>query len=254
MGIGSFLNLNSESFVEKGEASRLRTQLGTVGTIEFIPAAEDGNWFYVHRDTPIELAKIPSKKRYEVNRGLKNCVVRRLTADEFRRLGAAEVAESCWTRRGQSFSQAEFFRTVDVYGKYPDIIHLWGVFFEDQMTGFAVNYILPGSICYFNQIDFCPKFLNKQSSYALVFVMSNYYLESGYTINAGFRRIYHPTEFQEYLVSKFGFEKKAIRMRFTSHFILDLLRWPVLLVTRLARINSGKLGGLATLYKARVGR
>lgn len=251
LAMAAFFNPLVPSTVTESDCHSVRQSLGILGVIEFNAAPPSGgNWYYLHRAEPIDLEKIPAKKRYDIRKGLTHCTVEKLSVSDFLSRDGLSVAARCSRKRKTSFSKKDFLNTLQVYVNFPDEVHIWGVFFECKMAGFSINYILPDTQCYFNQIDLCPLYLDKQSSYALVYVMSNAYLCQGYTINAGFKRIYHPTEFQEYLVSKFGFEKKPLLMTFSPNKALRFFSPLVLKIRDIFHLTNGRVAGLAVLFDA----
>lgn len=43
-----------------------------------------GSWWYVIKDTPLDVSKLKAKKRYEINRGMKNFDVRPIDAKKYK--------------------------------------------------------------------------------------------------------------------------------------------------------------------------
>ena len=79
------------------------------------------------------------------------------------------------------------------------------------LVSFSENYIQDNGV-FCNIIRHNPAFLKKNSSYALVDGMLDYYLNQkkfAYLSN-GWRNIYHETEFHDYLISVFGYAKEYL--------------------------------------------
>ena len=244
-----FGNMHFENPLPKEAVQSVYRRSLSWGTVEFFSMGEaECNWYYLCKDQFIDLDKIPSKKRYQIKKGLDSSQVRRVSAQELLENGGVEVARNCANARNQKFDPQEFEFQMNTYSLFSDVVHLWGVLIDGKIVGFIINYV-DKNVCYWNRADFCPNHLRHHISYALVYVMSNHYLNNGYVINAGFRRIYHETDFQEYLITKFGFRRQCIGLRFTPRPPINCLKYPVLLMSQLNKKNFGRVSGLATLFR-----
>jgi hypothetical protein len=92
---------------------------------------------------------------------------------------------------------------------YPDLLHNWGVYVNGRLVAYAQNQIHGNKEVTYSSMKFDPAFLHLRPSYALIYIMNEYYLNHigiDY-VNDGSRSIYHETKFQEFLLHNFNFEK-----------------------------------------------
>ena len=176
-------------------------------------------WYSVVCDRSIDLSDSPSKLRNEVQRGLKNCIVKRIEA--------RFMAEHAWPVHVAAFrryknarldqTERQFKRHMMLTDDFDDILHYWGVFEKEtgQLMAYAKNYVYGKMEAHYWMIRFHPDFLRLYPSYALLYEMNKYYLgeeKFGY-VNDGFRSLLHETNVQDYLIDKFFFRKQPIGLR-----------------------------------------
>jgi hypothetical protein len=169
-------------------------------------------WYAVicRQFTPIE--RVPSSNtRSKLRRALKNCEVRRMSAEELAGSGY-DVYRSAHARyRGAdapaspSAFQAHALASAD----FDDVVHHWAVLCDGRLAGYSSNYVFGDTEAVYSTLKFHPDYLRKYASYALLHRMNEFYLAQRKLsyVNDGFRTIRHGTELQQFLERTFGFEK-----------------------------------------------
>lgn len=175
------------------------------------------NWWYVIKDTPFDISAIKSKRRYEINKGIKNFEVRIINPKEFvERLYT--VTESAYQTYPASYrpnvNHDSFVNEITRNGW--DCYKTYGAFaFSD---GELCGYI--NLRCDNKYIDFCemksiPEREKLGLNAAMVYQMlvdHNIFLSQGGLICDGARSIQHETAFQDYLEKYFEFRKAYCRL------------------------------------------
>lgn len=169
-------------------------------------------WYAVVCDKFIDMSELPSKNRCEIRRGLKNCKVEMVNAEYIAKKGY-EVYVSAFNRykrvRKPKVTELEFSFNIIKTRYFDDIIHHWGIFYEDKLIGYSTNYIFDNVEVNYYTVYFHPSYLKLYSSCALFYTMNKYYLqEKNFKyVNDGFRSILHETEIQDFLQKKFFFKE-----------------------------------------------
>ena len=200
------------------EASRaLRSLGGTVlrTTTGFRPAAAVDDWYAVicRSFSPVDSVS-SSNTRSKLRRGLRNCEVRRISADEVATAGyeVYRRAFERYTGPDSPVARDRFEPHHVVTGDFDDIVEHWGVYCDGELAGYASNYVFGNTEAAYSTLKFHPDHLRKYSSYALFHRMNEHYLGEGRVsyVNDGFRSILHGTELQPFLEHNFAFEKAYV--------------------------------------------
>jgi len=188
---------------------------------------EKSQWWYIICDRFQDLEQYTSKRRSEINRGLKNCKVELIDADFIAKFGYGVYREAFKRYRNtvrDLMSEQEFIKYALSTKSFDDILHWWGVFVDGRLVGYAHNSIVDSEVRY-AQIKLHPDYLVYYPSYALIYTMNKYYLIEkafGY-INDGIRSLFHNTEFQDFLGKKFNFRKAYSRLEIFYSPSLEIL-------------------------------
>ena len=200
------------------EASRaLRSLGGTVlrTTTGFRPAAAVDDWYAVicRSFSPVDSVS-SSNTRSKLRRTLRNCEVRRISADEVATAGyeVYRRAFERYTGADSPVARDRFEPHHVVTGDFDDIVEHWGVYCDGELAGYASNYVFGNTEAAYSTLKFHPDHLRKYSSYALFHRMNEHYLGEGRVsyVNDGFRSILHGTELQPFLEHNFAFEKAYV--------------------------------------------
>ena len=225
------------------QCRELLRQLGglwVMWTDGFGPHAQGSEWHAVicRRHVPVEEVA-SGNTRSKLRRGLKQCEVRPVEVREIARNGYETycAAVSGYGQPGEALPTAEeFARRVMTDEPFGDIRHQWAAYHGGKMVAFAQNLIYDKTEVDYTLIKLHPEYLNRYSSYALIYRMNEHYLAQegfGY-VSDGSRSISHKTGVQDFLMKEFGFEKARTGLH--VHY-----RWPVGPLLRAARPFRGVL-------------
>lgn len=188
------------------------------------------NWWYVIKDTPFDISKLKAKRRYEINKGKKNFVVKRIIASDY--------SEQLFEVTQSAFSDwPEKYRPVVEKGKFIFELKLWnenviyGGFDRENGMLCAYSYLVE----YVGHLEFSmlrarPESEKRGINAAMVAAIVEDYndkLSENFYINDGERAIRHETAFQDYLEKYFEFRKAYchlnIKYRFPINIVVRLL-------------------------------
>jgi hypothetical protein len=208
--------------------------------------------------TPIE--RVPSaNRRSKLRRALRNCEVRRISAEELASSGY-EVYRAAHARyRGADApaTPAAFAAHTRASTGFEDIVHHWAVLCDGRLAGYSSNYVFGETEVLYSALKFHPDYLRKYASYALFHGMNEFYLgrQRVAYVNDGFRTVRHDTELQEFLEHNFAFEKASTGVdAFYRHPVGLALRATFPLRRLIGRLDA-RAGALYELESVvRVGR
>ena len=162
-----------------------------------------------------DLEEYSSSDRNKIKKGLKNCEVKRVEADFLGRNGF-NVFISAFDRdkgvKRPSITEKEFRERFLQMRDFEDIVHFWGVFHNNTLIAYSENYIYEDIEAGYSTIKFHPDYLKLYASEALTYECNRYYLRDNkyQYVNDGFRSILHKTNYQDFLIRKFGFKKLTL--------------------------------------------
>jgi hypothetical protein len=210
------------------EAKQLLVELGGVlvrWSSEFDQAGQASGWYAVLCDqlAPVDQMR-SANTRSKLRRGLKRCSVRQLDADYLIKRGY-ETYRSAFDRYGdRPVEEPRYREDVLQTVPYPDLVHYWGVFYDNEIVGYSRNIVYAPVEVNYSEFKFNPAFFGQYSSYALMFRMTEHYLQAGFEyVNAGWRSIYHDTEIQDFLVQRFQFRRAQVNLSVRFRRPLGLL-------------------------------
>ena len=193
-------------------------------TTEF-DCRRETNWWYVIKDTPFDINEIKAKRRYEINKGIKNFSVKVINPldyiEELYRVQNAAYAT--WPEKYRPSISKEAFKAMV---KQWDSFEVFGAFSreDEHLCGFA--YLTKyDSYCDFNVLRVDPDYeslgINAAIVYAILKLYESFILEGGYICD-GSRNVNHETAFQNYLEKYFLFRKAygVLNIRYLPPFNL----------------------------------
>lgn len=170
------------------------------------------NWWYCIKDTSFDIASLPSKKRYEINKGKKNFNVREIDPVE-NVDGIIEVQHKAWANYPEAYrptfdadgvrKNIQQWRSYKMFGAFSSVTdelcayacikeyETWADF--SILKANAVNAAMVAGIC---------EFYNNK-------------LSQSFYICDGERNVVHQTAFQEYLIKYFGFRRAYCKLNLT---------------------------------------
>ena len=176
------------------------------------------NWWYVIKDTPFVISELKAKRRYEINKGIKNFEVKEIDPKECAESIYA-VAMAAYATYPESYrpnvSHDPFVSDVmrwdfyKVYGAYStEDASLCGyacLIKEDPQEGY-INFAVMKAIPDKERLGLNAAMVNK------ILADHEAFLNNGGYICDGARSIQHETAFQDYLEKYFGFRKAYCRL------------------------------------------
>jgi hypothetical protein len=207
---------NADYSLSDEEAARaLRSLGGTVlrTTTGFRSTTTD--WYAVICRSYVPVEEVSSSNtRSKLRRALRNCEVRRISAEDVSTAGyeVYRRAFDRYTGPDRPVERHRFEPHHRVTREFEDIVEHWGVFCDGELAGYASNYVFGSTEAAYSTLKFHPDHLRRYSSYALFHRMNEHYLGEGRVsyVNDGFRSILHGTELQPFLEHNFAFEKAYV--------------------------------------------
>ncbi len=197
-------------------------------TSDFDCNPSESDWYAVIcKDfTPIE--KLNSKQRNEVNKGLQQCEVRKISAIELANNGYDCYYKAFQNYRNSStkpYDEEQFKENILNGENFEDIVHNWGVYHQEKMIAFGTTYIYGNTEASYNSIKLHPDYLHLYPMYALIYRMNEYYLKDHLVeyVNDGFRSLLHDTSVQDFLIKKFGFRKVYLKLHIHYNPLFGIL-------------------------------
>lgn len=175
-----------------------------------------GSWWYVIKDTPLDVSKLKAKKRYEINRGMKNFDVRPIDAKKYKeQIYDIQVAAFAVypNKYRPTVDKEKVFSTIELWGS----LVVLGAFIKDgeELKGYAVLSQKDEKYVEFSALKVFPEAEKNGINAALcagaLFHFESF-LEGGGIICDGARSVSHETKFQDYLEDKFGFRKAYCKL------------------------------------------
>ena len=198
-------------------AGALRALGGTVlrTTTGFHNGTAATDWYAVICRSYVPVDEVGSSNtRSKLRRALRNCEVRRISADDVATAGYEVYCRAFdrYTGPDRPVERHRFEPHHRVTGEFEDIVEHWGVFCDGELAGYASNYVFGSTEAAYSTLKFHPDHLRRYSSYALFHRMNEHYLGEGRVsyVNDGFRSILHGTELQPFLEHNFAFEKAHV--------------------------------------------
>ncbi len=187
------------------------------------PCEQVTEWWYIVCDR-FEPNKLSSKTRQNINRGKRNCSVRRIDGEWLANNGYQCYQAAHSRYKNANLVEAEVFykNTLKSSG---GPFEYWGVFFEDHLAGYCQCIVEDNDIIT-NVTKYHPAFLKHRSAYALInYLINHYVVEIGKTLSNGNRSIAHDTNYQDVLINM-GFRKQYCRLNVVYQlwlkFIIDI--------------------------------
>lgn len=174
-----------------------------------------GDWYYVIKDTPFDISKLKSKRRYVVLQGERNFEIRLIHAEDYKEELYSVVCDSLSAYpkkyRPVNPSKENFISSLNS-SSLKD--RLYGAFYRDmgKLCGYAFIHIRK-KVIDFSILKTIPSFEKLQVNAALIYgILSdcNDLLSSGFYICDGSKSVFHETNFQDYLEKYFAFRKAYV--------------------------------------------
>lgn len=177
---------------------------------------QDGEWWFVIKDTPFDISALRSKRRYEINKGIKNFEVKLIDPKEYKEelFNIQVEAFSAYPEKYRpTVIKDEFFATIDSWSSHL----VFGAFFRENglLAGYSLLTKPRDRYVDFSMQKTVPAYERYALNAALCEGMLSYFdvfLANGGIIVDGARNINHETGFQDYLEKNFGFRKAYCKL------------------------------------------
>ena len=208
--------------------SRFKSGLMVACTDGF-QAESQSQWYCVIARKFVELDKLDAKVRYKIRHGLRNCVVEKV---DVRRVASEGYDTYCAAIHRYSKGQQQppkspekFTSSILVAQEFADVIDFWAVFHEGRMVGYHQMHLDGTEEAGYSATAFHPDFFKFHTSYALIYTMNEYYLvQRGFAYaNDGYRSVLHETDFQDFLIRDFHFERARTNLELFYRFPLGAI-------------------------------
>ena len=186
---------------------------------------EKTEWWYVIKDTPFDISKLKAKRRYEINKGIKNFDVKTIDpttlSEEVYRV--TKEAYSEWPEKYRpNVSKEGIKRSIDSWSSST----VFGGFERESVKLMSYAVLTEyDSYIEFSILRAVPGAERLGINAAMVAGILNHYSEqlaNGIYINDGSRSIRHETAFQDYLEKYFGFRKVYCKLRIAYKGMMGL--------------------------------
>lgn len=188
---------------------------------------EKTEWWYCIKDTPFDINTLKSKRRYEINKGRKNFIVKEINPLEFKEeIYRVQVAafESYPLKYRPKISREKLWKIIE-----EDWIKhkVYGAFYKDSSILSGILLITYREKCItLRELKVIPKYEKYGINAAIIAcVLENMKnkIEENFYICDGERNISHETCFQEYLEKYFNFRKAYCKLNIQYRFWIRIL-------------------------------
>lgn len=206
------------------------------------------NWWYLIKDAPFDINALKAKRRYEINKGNKNFVVKEIVPSKY-----AEELYSVTAAAYETYPKS--YRPSISHESFVEDVSKWhfnkvyGAFSieDDSLCGYAC--ITKKKVCInFVTMKVKPskeKFgVNAAIVYWLLMDHEEFLSDGGYICD-GARSIQHETAFQDYLEKYFGFRKAYCHL----HIVYNPKFKPVINIAYLFRKILKKYNSISLVGK-----
>lgn len=173
-------------------------------------------WWYCIKDTPFNVSELKAKRRYEINKGKSNFLVKPLNTLDYLEdlVYVMKRAFECYPLSYRpEYSYSDDLIYSDIKSKVQKGYIFWGAF--DRKTNMLSGFTLlseDSSSVYLLQQKVVPEYEKCAINAALITGILEHYEYyflnmKGYMIIDGQRNVSHKTAFQDYLIKYFGFRK-----------------------------------------------
>ena len=203
-------------------------------------------WYIIH-DTPMKMNDYSANTRNQIKKGINNFQIKIIDKSVIEIEGYDIYASTF-----QSYNTFLELKSKEIFirqleGEW----EFWGVYFESNLIGYSQNKVT-NDYCEYSSIKIDLAYKKMYPSYALFFLMNNYYLNEKNLkyVNNGSRSVSHDTEIQSFLVQKFGFRKAYCKMHISySPFVAVAIKfiYPFRFVVK--RLNNNFANRLLVLIR-----
>lgn len=210
------------------------------------------NWWYIIKDTPLDISQLKAKRRYEINKGMKFFEVKQIHPQEYaEKLYLVQVAAfSAYPEKYRPHVEKDsFVQEVEHW----DDTAVFGAFYRNnnELAGYARVNKTDEFWLEFNVLKTKPEFEKNAVNAAIVAEILTFFepfLKKGGSICDGSRSINHETHFQDYLEKYFGFRKVFCRLHIAYN---PKIVWAIPILYRMRNLFA-KLDSVGVVHQINV--
>lgn len=203
--------------IESGEIWKLDGSPLMARWVSDFDKLESGDWWYVITDTPFDISTLKAKRRYEINKGIKNFEVKKIDPTEYKETiyNIQVAAFAAYPEKYRPTVEKEsFIASID---EWNDTFIALGAFFREtnELKGYVLLYPEREKYVDFRVLKADPEFEKAGINAALcegVLSHLDEFLKNGGILCDGARAVSHETHFQDYLEKNFGFRKAYCKL------------------------------------------
>lgn len=180
-------------------------------------------WWYIIKDDPFDIASLKSKRRYEINKGIRNFEVKEIDAGEHAE-ELYQITQAAYATYPVSYRPVihrnDFMESVNSWRFYK----VYGAFLKenDKLGGYAC-LLRNGEYIDFVTLKTIPERERLGVNAAIIYkILKDHeeFLKKGGYICDGSRSVQHETAFQDYLEKYFGFRKAYCKLNIEYRSVL----------------------------------
>lgn len=187
----------------------------------------DTSWWYCIKDTPFDIDKLKAKRRYEINKGKKNFVVKEICTKNYinKLFDIEKQAFLGWPEKYRpKLDRKIFMENI----KQENFYKVYGAFERttENLCGYATLKKTNEKVIEFVSLRVDPKYEKDGINAALVNEIlcdNNDFIDDYGYIYDGSRSINHETAFQDYLEKYFDFRKAYCKLHIKFKFPLSII-------------------------------
>ena len=210
------------------------------------PGYSSNNWYAVIKDKHLSLEEYRTANiRNQIRKGLKNFEVKRIESELLVQQGFALYQKAFEAFNAKApMELAAYQKFMNKLHDFDDIIHVIGVFHQQQLIGYALIYCYGNLEAGISEIRILPEYNKLHPSYALFHWISEEYLakRNFNYISDGYRNLLHETNIQSLLISKFGFKKQGLflecELRKPYNYLFNSFSLPLLKLVPFNQIRA----------------
>ena len=208
---------------------------------------EETSWWYVIKDTPFDINSLKAKRRYEINKGLKNFTVKQISPRDYKKqiYDVQVAAFSAYPEKYRHKADREKrYSAIDGWNRYIT----YGAFSKEngEFCGYAflglqdncLHYYVHKTNPHFEKLGINAAIVNQ------ILTDFDTFLRQGGYLCDGTRNISHETSFQDYLEKYFEFRKAYCRLNLKYN---PKIKWLVGVLYRFRHILA-KFDGFGKIH------
>lgn len=184
-------------------------------------------WWYCIKDAPMDISKLKAKRRYEINKGLKNILVKQINQEEY----AEQISEILIFgiteypyKYRPKFNKDKMSASIRESVNNQEVIY-FGCFKTDSNELVGYSYCrIRGEVLELIEVKILPEHLSTNANAALICYICQEYMNTKKVkyICDGERNLRHETNYQDYLIKQFEFRKAYCKLNVQYELLTNI--------------------------------